>query len=117
MCTVEVPARIATVRIVEASARMAVQIVQAHANNVCMEAQVQLCMTQNTLHGGANTEGANGGGTNRYASCGCVSFNAIDKHNSKRQSATSFENRKMHNWWVRDYQILFGMSEVNVFLL
>ena len=60
-------------------------------------AQVQLCMTQNTLHGGANTEGANGGGTNRYASCGCVSFNAIDKHNSKRQSATSFENTCMEN--------------------
>ena len=24
---------------------------------------------------------------------------------------------KTHSWWVRDYEILFGMSEVNAFLL
>ena len=48
----------------------------------------------------------------------CAKFNAIDKHNSKRQGATSFEDTwKTHSWWVRDYQILFGMSEVNAFLL
>ena len=47
-----------------------------------------------------------------------ANFNAIDKHNSKRQGATSFEDTwKTHSWWVRDYQILFGMSEVNAFLL
>ena len=47
-----------------------------------------------------------------------ANFNAIDKHNSKRQGATSFEDTwKTHSWWVRDYQVLFGMSEVNAFLL
>ena len=45
-------------------------------------------------------------------------FNAIDKHNSKRQGGSSFEDSwKTHKWWVRDFQMLFGMSEVNAFLL
>jgi hypothetical protein len=49
-----------------------------------------------------------------YRAC----FNAIDKHNSKRQGATSFEDTwKTFSWWVRDYQVLFGMSEVNAYLL
>ena len=45
-------------------------------------------------------------------------FNAIDKHNSKRQGGGSFEDSwKMHKWWLREFQLLFGMSEVNAFLL
>lgn len=46
------------------------------------------------------------------------SFNAVDMANSKRQRGTSFEDTwKTHKWWVRDFQMLFGMSEVNAFLL
>jgi hypothetical protein len=46
------------------------------------------------------------------------SFNAVDVHNSKRQGGMSFEDTwKTHAWWVRDYQVLFGISEVNAFLL
>ena len=45
-------------------------------------------------------------------------FNAIDKHNAKRQGGTSFEHTwKTYSWWVRDFQVLFGMSEVNSFIL
>ena len=45
-------------------------------------------------------------------------FNAIDKHNSKRQGGGSFEDTwKTHKWWIRDFQMLFGISEVNAFLL
>ena len=47
-----------------------------------------------------------------------ANFNAIDKYNSKRQGAKSFEDTwKTHSWWVHDYQILFGMSELNAFHL
>jgi hypothetical protein len=49
-----------------------------------------------------------------YRAC----FNAIDKHNSKRQGTRSFEDTwKTFTWWVRDFQVLFGMSEVNAYLL
>ena len=45
-------------------------------------------------------------------------FNAIDKHNSKRQGASSFEDSwKTHRWWLREFQMLFGMSEINAYLL
>ena len=45
-------------------------------------------------------------------------FNVIDMHNAKRQGGTSFEDAwKTHRWWLRDFQILFGMSEVNAYLL
>lgn len=45
-------------------------------------------------------------------------FIAIDKYNAKRQGGTSFEDTwKTHSWWVRDFQVLFGMSEVNSFIL
>ena len=31
-------------------------------------------------------------------------FNAIDKHNSKRQGPSSFEdNWKTHKWWLREF--------------
>ncbi|KAK3277456.1 hypothetical protein CYMTET_14539 [Cymbomonas tetramitiformis] len=47
-----------------------------------------------------------------------ANFNTIDKHNAKRQGGTSFEDTwKTHRWWVRDFQVLDGMSEVNAFLL
>ncbi|KAK3266563.1 hypothetical protein CYMTET_24806 [Cymbomonas tetramitiformis] len=48
-----------------------------------------------------------------------ANFNTIDKHNAKRQGGTSFEDTwKTHKlWWVRDFQVLDGMSEVNAFLL
>ena len=45
-------------------------------------------------------------------------FNAIDKHNSKRQGPLSFEDIwKTHKWWLREFQMLAGMSEVNALLL
>ena len=45
-------------------------------------------------------------------------FNAIDKHNSKRQGGMSFEDSwKTHKWWLREFQMLFGMTEVNAYLL
>ena len=45
-------------------------------------------------------------------------FNAIDKHNSKRQGPTSFEDTwKTHKWWLREFQMLAGMSEINALLL
>jgi hypothetical protein len=45
-------------------------------------------------------------------------FNAIDKHNSKRQGPASFEDTwKTHKWWLREFQMLVGMSEVNAYLL
>jgi hypothetical protein len=45
-------------------------------------------------------------------------FNAIDMHNSKRQGATCFEDTwKTHRWWIREFQMLIGMSEINSFLL
>jgi hypothetical protein len=45
-------------------------------------------------------------------------FNWIDMHNAKRQGGTSFEETwKTKRWSVRDFQMLMGMSEVNVYLL
>mmetsp|Transcript_30786 Transcript_30786/g.87060 ORF Transcript_30786/g.87060 Transcript_30786/m.87060 type:complete len:118 (+) Transcript_30786:547-900(+) len=45
-------------------------------------------------------------------------FNGVDKHNALRQGNHNFEESwKTRNWWVRDFQMLFGMSEVNAFLL
>ena len=45
-------------------------------------------------------------------------FNVIDMHNAKRQGGTSFEDTwKTKRWWLRDFQVLFAMSEVNAFLL
>ena len=45
-------------------------------------------------------------------------FNAIDMHNSKRQGPTCFEDTwKTHRWWIREIQMLIGMSEINAFLL
>lgn len=42
----------------------------------------------------------------------------MDKHNSKRQGGASFEDTwKTHKWWLRDFQMLFGISEVNAYLL
>jgi len=42
----------------------------------------------------------------------------VDKHNSKRQGGASFEDTwKTHKWWLRDFQMLFGISEVNAYLL
>ena len=44
--------------------------------------------------------------------------NAVDKHNSKRQERASFQDTwKTHKWWLRDFQMLFGISEVNAYLL
>ena len=45
-------------------------------------------------------------------------FNALDKHNSVRQGGISWEDTwRTHRWWVREFQMLFGMSEVNAWLL
>ena len=45
-------------------------------------------------------------------------FNVIYMHNAKRQGGTSFEDTwKTKRWWLRDFQVLMGMSEVNAFLL
>jgi hypothetical protein len=44
-------------------------------------------------------------------------FNTLDKHNSYRQGATSFEDTwKTHSWWTREFQMLFEMSVVNAWL-
>ena len=45
-------------------------------------------------------------------------FNAIDKHSSKRQGLVSFEDTsKTPKWWLRDLQMLAGMSEIDALLL
>ena len=45
-------------------------------------------------------------------------FNSIDKHNSRRQGGVSFEDTwKTHRWWVREFQMAMGISEVNSWLL
>ena len=45
-------------------------------------------------------------------------FNVVDMNNAKRQGGDSFEDSwKTHTWWVRDFQMLLGMSEVNAYLL
>ena len=46
------------------------------------------------------------------------SFNVVDMHNAKRQGGASLEDTwKTHKWWVRDFQVFVGMSEVNAYLL
>ena len=41
----------------------------------------------------------------------------MDKHNAKRQGPQCLEDTwKVHKWWVRDFQMLFGMSEINALL-
>ena len=45
-------------------------------------------------------------------------FNTVDMHNAKRQGPTNLEDTwKTHHWWVREFQMLLGMSEVNSYLL
>jgi len=45
-------------------------------------------------------------------------FNSIDKHKSKRQGPSSFEDTwKTHKWWLREFQMLAGMSEINALLM
>ena len=45
-------------------------------------------------------------------------FNVVDMHNAKRQGPTNLEDTwKTHAWWVREFQMLLGMSEVNAYLL
>lgn len=45
-------------------------------------------------------------------------FNALDRHNSIRQGGHCFEDSwKTQSWFVRDFQMLWGISEVNAWLL
>jgi hypothetical protein len=45
-------------------------------------------------------------------------FNASYKHNSRRQGLTSFDDIwKTHKWWLHEFQMLMGMSQVNAWLL
>ena len=45
-------------------------------------------------------------------------FNVLDQHNRHRQGGASFEDTwKTWQWWVRDYQFFFGVSEINAWLL
>jgi hypothetical protein len=45
-------------------------------------------------------------------------FNSIDEHKSKGQGPASFEDTwKMHKWWLREIQMLTGISEINALLL
>jgi hypothetical protein len=45
-------------------------------------------------------------------------FNAIDMHNSTRQGPTCFEDTwKTHRWWIREFQMLICMSQINTLLL
>ena len=45
-------------------------------------------------------------------------FNALDKHNSIRQGGHCFEDSwKTQSWYVRDFQMLWGISEVNAWLI
>ena len=45
-------------------------------------------------------------------------FNALDKHNSIRQGGACFETTwKTHRWRVREFQMLWGISEVNAWIL
>ena len=44
-------------------------------------------------------------------------FNTLDKHNAIRQGENSVEGAwHTHRWWVREFQGLWGMSEVNAWL-
>jgi hypothetical protein len=45
-------------------------------------------------------------------------FNAIDMHDNKRHGPISFEDTwTTHMWWVREFQMLMEIVEVNAFLL
>ena len=45
-------------------------------------------------------------------------FNALDRHNSIRQGGHCFEDSwKTHSWFVREFQMLWGVSEVNAWIL
>ena len=45
-------------------------------------------------------------------------FNALDRHNSVRQGGHCFEDSwKTQNWFVRDFQMIWGITEVNAWLL
>ena len=45
-------------------------------------------------------------------------FNALDKHNAYRQGNHNLEQTwKTKRWYVREFQVLWGMSEVNAWLL
>ena len=45
-------------------------------------------------------------------------FNSLDKHNSVRQGGACFETSwNTMKWFIRDFQMLWGMSEVNAWLL
>ena len=49
----------------------------------------------------------------KYREC----FNAVDKHNSKRQGRACLEDVwRTHRWVLRDYQALVGVSLINVLL-
>ena len=46
------------------------------------------------------------------------SFNSLDKHNAYRQGSHNLETSwKTKRWYVREFQALWGMSEVNAWLL
>ena len=45
-------------------------------------------------------------------------FNALDKHNAVRQGGACLETSwHTHKWFVRDFQMLWGISEVNAWLI
>ena len=45
-------------------------------------------------------------------------FNALDKHNAIRQGGACMESSWLtHRWYIRDFQMLWGISEVNAWLL
>lgn len=45
-------------------------------------------------------------------------FNTLDKHNSLHQGAACFEQTwKTHRWWIQEFQMLWGITEVNAWLL
>ena len=47
-----------------------------------------------------------------------ASFNGVDKHNALRQGNHNFEaSWRTHRWWVRDFQMLIAIAEVNAYLL
>lgn len=45
-------------------------------------------------------------------------FNAIYIHNSKRHGGNCFEDTlKTHKWWLREFQVMMRMPQVNAYLL
>ena len=45
-------------------------------------------------------------------------FNALDRHNSIRQGGHCFEDSwRTNSWFVREFQMLWGISEVNAWIL